>query len=88
MVEAEITKLGSIKYPKTITSLRRTQTFRAQVDTGQTITLSIGTLVAAIVCKVSDGTTITHTEALGVITITEAALTNVDVVGFAVGSAS
>ena len=87
MVEAEVTKLGPVKYPKTVTDLRRTQVFRARVDTNQTITLEIGTLVAAIVCKVSDGTTCTNTTALGVITITEAALTDVDVVGFAVGAA-
>jgi len=87
MVEAEITALRAVNYPKTSTDERRTQIFRARVDTAQTVTLEIGTLVATIVCKVSDGTTITQTKALGVITITEAALTDEDVVGFAVGAA-
>ena len=87
MVEAEIKALYPVNFPKTVTDKRRTQTFRARVDTKQTISLEIGTHVSTIVCKVSDGITITQTKALGVITITEAALTDEDVVGFAVGAA-
>jgi len=87
MVQATITALEPVNYPKSVTNERRTQVFRATVSTDETIPLEIGTLVAAIVCKVSDGTTCTNTTALGVITVTEAALTDVDVVGFAVGAA-
>ena len=86
MVEAEVTRLGPVKYPKTVSEERRTQVFRASVDTGQTISLEIGTLVSVIVCKVSDGSTVTFTKALGVITVTEGALTDEDLVGFAVGA--
>ena len=86
MVEAEV-EYGAVKPNKTVTNERSTQTFRAEVTTGETVTLGIGTLVATLVFKVSDGTAVTHTKALGVITITEGALVNVDVVGWALGAA-
>ena len=86
MVEAEV-EYGSVKPNKTVTNERSSQTFRASVTTNETITLGIGTLVATLVFKVSDGTAVTHTKALGVITITEGALANEDVVGWALGAA-
>ena len=85
MVEAEV-EYGAVKPNKTVTNERSTQTFRALVTTGETVTLSIGTLVSTLVFKVSDGTAVAHTKALGVITITEGALVNVDVVGWALGA--
>ena len=86
MVEAEV-EYGSVKPNKTVTNERSSQTFRALVTTGETITLGIGTLVSTLVFKVSDGTAVTHTKALGVITITEGALADEDVVGWALGAA-
>ena len=88
MVEAEVVALYPVRYPKTVTKNRRTQMFRASVDTDQTITLNIGILVAVITVKVSDGTTITSTFAgVEAVTITEAALVDEDIVGFAIGAA-
>lgn len=87
MVQATITRLEPVNYPKSVTDERRTQVFRATVTTAETIPLDIGTLVTAIVCKVSDGSSCTNTVAAGVITVTEAALADEDVVGFAIGAA-
>ena len=86
MVLATITALEPVNYPKSVTDERRTQVFRATVSTNETIPLEIGTLVVAIVCKVSDGTTCTNTVATSIVTVTEA-LADEDVVGFAVGAA-
>ena len=87
MVDATITALESVNYPKSVTDERRTQVFRATVSTNETIPLEIGALVTAIVCKVSDGTVCTNTVATTIITVTEAGLVDVDVVGFAIGAA-
>ena len=88
MSEAEVVALYPVRYPETVTKERRTQMFRARVDTNEIITLNIGILVAVITVKVSDGTTITSTFAgVEVITITEAALVDEDIVGFAIGAA-
>jgi len=87
MTEAEVFK-EAVVYPKTITANRRYQAFRAIVDTDETITLDVGTITAAghAVFKLSDGSAVTHTVATNQITITEIALTDEDVVGFAVGA--
>ena len=87
MVEAEVFK-EAVVYPKTVTKCRRYQAFRAIVDTDETITLDVGTITAAghAVFKLSDGSAVTHTVATTQITITEADLTDEDVVGFAVGA--
>ena len=87
MVQATITALEAVNNLKTVTDERRTQVFRATVTTDETIPLDIGTLVTAIVCKVSDGTVCTNTVATTEVTVTEAALADEDVVGFAIGAA-
>ena len=74
-----------VNIPLTLTKGRRHQEFRATVSENDTITLDVGTLVSAAVFKVSDGTAVTHTKALGVITIT-AVITDIDVVGWAIGA--
>ena len=84
MVEAEVSKFP-VGYPETVVRERRTQDFRAEVDQNETITLDIGTIVASGVYKLSDGTAVAHTPALGVITI-DAVLTDEDVVGWALGA--
>lgn len=61
--------------------------FEAQVSTNDTITLGdLADILGAAVLKKSDGTSVTFTEATNIITITQVALTNVDVVGFAYGT--
>ena len=83
MSEAELSKFP-VGYPDTVTRERRFQDFRAEVDQNETITLDVGTIVSSGVYKLSDGTAVAHTPALGVITI-DAVLTDEDVVGFAIG---
>jgi hypothetical protein len=62
-------------------------TFEATVSTDDTVTLSdLEDILGAAVFKKSDGSTVTFTEATNVITITQAALTDVAVVGFAYGT--
>jgi hypothetical protein len=62
-------------------------TFEATVSTDDTITLgNLADIVGAALFKKSDGTTVTFTEATNVITITEAALTDEPIVGFAYGT--
>ena len=84
MVEAEASKYP-VFVPRTLALGRRTQEFRATVDQNETITLDIGTIVTSGVFKISDGSAVAHTPAAGVITI-DAALTDEDVVGFAIGA--
>jgi len=84
MVEAEASKYP-VFVPRTLALGRRTQEFRAEVDQNETITLDIGTIVTSGVFKISDGSAVAHTPAAGVITI-DAALTDEDVVGFAIGA--
>jgi hypothetical protein len=86
MVEASVVK-DAAKAPQTITAKRKYQAFEAYVTTGETITLDVGTLVGTAVFKASDGTAVTHTKALGVITVTLGGLTDEHVYGMGVGAA-
>jgi hypothetical protein len=62
-------------------------TFEATVSTDDTITLGdLSDILGAAVLKKSDGTSVTFTEATNVITITQASLTDVPIVGFAYGT--
>jgi hypothetical protein len=61
--------------------------FEATVSTDDTVTLGdLLDILGAAVFKKSDGSAVTFTEATNVITITQATLTNVPVVGFAYGT--
>jgi hypothetical protein len=82
--------------PETVTSNRQAiitpattkqiVTFEATVSTDDTITLSdLTTINGAALLKRSDGSAVTCTVATNVITVTEADLTDVVVVGLAVG---
>ena len=82
--------------PETVTSNRQAiitpattkqiVTFEATVSTDKTITLSdLTTVNGATLLKRSDGSAVTCTVATNVITVTEADLTDVVVVGLAVG---
>jgi hypothetical protein len=58
-----------------------------QVSTNDTVTLdNFTTIAAAYLCKESDGTTVAFTKSTNVLTVTEAALTNVAVRGYAYGT--
>ena len=60
--------------------------FEATVSTNDTITLGdLTTINSAHLAKKSDGSEVTCTIATNVITVTGAGLTNVAVVGFAIG---
>jgi len=60
--------------------------FEATVSTSDTITLDdMTTINSAHLAKKSDGTEVTCTIATNVITVTQAGLTNVAIVGFAIG---
>lgn len=62
-------------------------TFEATVSTDYTVPISeLTDILGAAVFKKSDGSAVTFTEATNIITITQASLTNVDVVGFAYGT--
>ena len=61
--------------------------FETPVSTDDTIPIrELTDILGAVVLKKSDGTSITFTEATNIITITQAALTDVDVVGSAYGN--
>lgn len=83
--------------PETVTSNRQAiitaattkqiVTFEATVSTDKTITLSdLTTVNGAVLLKRSDGSAVTCTVATNVITITQASLTDIVVVGIAVGA--
>jgi len=58
-----------------------------QISTGDTVTLNNFTTIAgAYLCKESDGATVAFTKAANVLTVTEAALTNIPVRGYAYGT--
>jgi len=62
-------------------------TFEATVSTDDTVTLDdLSDILGAALFKKSDGTSVTFSEATNVITITQAELTNVAIVGFAYGT--
>jgi len=59
----------------------------ASVSENDTITLADFTTIAgAVLLKKSDGATVAFTKATNVLTVTEAGLTNIDLVGFAYGT--
>jgi hypothetical protein len=63
------------------------ETFEATVSTDDTILLGhLTALVYAKLCRKSDGSDVTCTIATNVITVTQAATTDVPVVGFAYGT--
>lgn len=71
----------------TAATTKRYEAFEAQVSTSDTITMADFTTVnGAALFKKSDGTAVTVTVATNVITVTQAALTNVDCIGIAVGT--
>jgi hypothetical protein len=56
----------------------------ATVSTGDTVTLGNHTAIDnAVICKLSDGSTVTFTKATNVLTITQVAMTDVPVIIFA-----
>ena len=62
-------------------------TFEATVSTDDTITLGdLADILYVKLCKKSDGSDVACTEATNVVTVTQAATTNVPVVGFAYGT--
>jgi hypothetical protein len=62
-------------------------TFEATVSTDKTVTLgSMSSISYAKICKKSDGSDVSCTILNNVLTITQAALTDVPVVGFAYGT--
>jgi hypothetical protein len=62
-------------------------TFEATVSTDDTVTLgNLADILGAALFKKSDGTGVTFSKATNVITITEAALSDEPVVGFAYGT--
>jgi len=68
-------------------TLKKRLVFEATVSTDDTITLGDLTAInSAHLAKKSDGTEVTYTIATNVITVTGAGLTNVPVVGFAIGT--
>jgi len=70
----------------TAATTKKVLTFEATVSTDDTITLSdLTTINGAALLKRSDGSAATCTVATNVITVTQAALTDVVIVGIAVG---
>ena len=87
MGEISETVTGSKTTVVTAATEKKYITFEATVSTDDTITLGdLTDILGAAVFKKSDGSSVTFTEATNVITITQAALTNVAVVGFAYGT--
>ena len=71
----------------TSATLKKRLVFEATVSTDDTITLGDLTAInSAHLAKKSDGSEVTCTIATNVITVTGAGLTNVAVVGFAIGT--
>jgi hypothetical protein len=87
MGEISETVTGSKTTVVTAATEKKYITFEATVSTDDTITLSdLTDILGAAVFKKSDGSSVTFTEATNVITITQAELTDVAVVGFAYGT--
>jgi hypothetical protein len=62
-------------------------TFETIVSTDDTVTLGdLSDILGAALFKKSDGSAVTFTEATNVITVTQASLTDVAIVGFAYGT--
>ena len=86
MVVAATINLFGVVQPETTTKEKRYQVFEAIVNTNETIPLEIGTLTDVAVFRVSTGLEVTATIATTIVTVTEAALVNVKVVGLAFGA--
>jgi len=87
MVDRQETVTSSKQTVVTAAVEKKYITFEATVSTNDTITLGdLSDILGAAVLKKSDGSAVTFTEATNVITITQAALTDVPVVGFAYGT--
>lgn len=89
MVEAGIIAKDPVEQHQAITKRRKYQSGYAEVSTNETITTDVTTITANghAVFLAADGTVVTHTVATGVITITQAALTDAPVYFFVVGEA-
>jgi hypothetical protein len=62
-------------------------TFEAILSTDDTVTLGdLSDILGAALFKKSDGSAVTFTEATNVITVTQASLTDIAIVGFAYGT--
>jgi len=67
-------------------TLKKRLVFEATVSTNDTVTLGdLGTINSAHLAKKSDGSEVTCTIATNVITVTAVGLTDIAVVGFAIG---
>jgi hypothetical protein len=86
MVDAPETVTSNRQAIITAATTKQIVTFEATVSTDKTITLSdLTTVNGAALLKRSDGSAVTCTVATNVITVTEGTLTDVPVVGIAVG---
>jgi hypothetical protein len=86
LVEADPITFADVKQAQTVANKLRTQLAIATVTTNETVTFNIGTLVYAAAAKASDGSVVTCTKSGGVVTITQAALTDELVYIHVVGS--
>jgi len=81
---AKVVERGTIVV--TEATLKKREVFETKVSTDDTIPLGdFTTINSAHLAKKSDGSEVTCTIATNVITVTGAGLTDVDVVGFAIG---
>jgi hypothetical protein len=86
MVDAAETVTSNRQAIITAATTKQIVTFEATVSTDKTITLSdLTTVNGAALLKRSDGSAVTCTVATNVITVTQGTLTDVPVVGIAVG---
>jgi hypothetical protein len=86
MVDAPETVTSNRQAIITAATTKQIVTFEATVSTDKTITLSdLTTVNGAALLKRSDGSAVTCTVATNVITVTQGTLTDVPVVGIAVG---
>ena len=89
MVERNETNTSIKQVIVTPATEKRYVTFEATVSTDDTIIIdNLSDILGAALLKKADGVAVTFTEATNVITITNAALTNVPVIGIAYGSFS
>jgi len=87
MVERAETVIERGDIVVTAAVLKKRLVFEATVSTDDTITLGdLSAINSAHLAKKSDGSEVTCTIATNVITVTGAGLTNVPVVGFAIGT--
>jgi hypothetical protein len=87
MVERTETVTSSKQTVVTAATEKKYITFEAIVSTDNTIVLGdLADILYVKLCKKSDGADVTCTEATNVVTVTQAATTDVPVVGFAYGT--